>query len=184
MKIIETKRLILRYQTIEDAPFLLELWNDPSWIENIGDRGVRTVEEARTNIANGVVNTYEKWGFGFYLTELKDGGFPLGICGFAKRDFLEDPDVGFAFLPRYWGKGYAYEAATAVMEYGKSILGFSRIVAITSEDNEASGKLLEKLGLQFEKLIPFPSGDEQVRLYSIDVSESGVDSKKDANTNC
>lgn len=169
MKILETDRLILRHQTAEDAAFMLELWNDPSWIQNIGDRGVRTVEDARTNILNGAVEMYAKWGYGFYLTVLKDGGIPLGICGFAKRDFLEDPDVGFAFLPRYWGEGYAYEAASAVMEYGKSVLGFTRIVAFTSEDNVASGKLLEKLGMQFEELIPYPGGEEMVRLYSVDV---------------
>ena len=169
MKILETDRLILRHQTVEDAAFMLELWNDPSWIRNIGDRGVRTMEDARTSILNGAVEMYAKWGYGFYLVELKDGGLPLGICGFAKRDFLEDPDIGYALLPRYWGKGYAYEAASAVMEYGKSVLGFARIVAFTSADNEASGKLLEKLGLQFEQLMPYPGGDEMVRLYSVDV---------------
>ncbi|KEO84558.1 GNAT family N-acetyltransferase [Tumebacillus flagellatus] len=169
MKILETERLILRRQTVEDAAFMLELWNDPSWIQNISDFGVRTVEEARNRIASGAIEQYAKWGYGFYLTELKDGGIPIGICGFAKRDFLEDPDVGFAFLPRYWGKGYAYEAASAVMEYGKSVLGFTRIAAFTSEENEASGKLLEKLGLQFEQLIPYPGGDERVRLYSVSV---------------
>ena len=167
MKVLETDRLILRHQTVEDAAFMLELWNDPSWIQNIGDPGVRTVEEARGRIATRGVESYETLGYGFYLVELKDGGLPLGICGFAKRDFLEEPDVGFAFLPRYWGKGYAYEAAAAVMEYGKSVLGFTRIVAITSEHNEASGKLLEKLGLQFEKLLPYPGRDEMVRLYSV-----------------
>ncbi|PWK13724.1 GNAT family N-acetyltransferase [Tumebacillus permanentifrigoris] len=169
MKILETDRLILRHQTVEDAAFMLGLWNDPSWIQNIGDRGVRTVEDARKNIKTGAVEMYEKWGYGFYLTELKDAGIPLGICGFAKRDFLEDPDVGFAFLPRYWGKGYAYEAASAVMEYGSSVLGFTRIAAFTSEDNEASGRLLVKLGLQFQRLIPYPGGQELVRLYSIDL---------------
>jgi len=174
MKILETDRLILRHQTAEDAAFMLELWNDPSWMQNIGDRGVRTVEEARTNIVNGAVEMYKKWGYGFYLTELKDGGIPIGICGFAKRDFLEHPDVGFAFLPRYWGKGYAYEAASAVMEYGKSMLGFARIVAFTSVENQASGKLLEKLGLQFEKLIPYPGRKEMVRLYSLEKIEGKV----------
>ena len=169
MKILETDRLILRHQTVEDAAFLLELWNDPSWIRNIGDRGVRTIEDARASIASGAVEMYAKWGYGFYLIELKDGGIPLGICGFAKRDFLEDPDIGYALLPRYWGKGYAYEAAAAVMEYGRSVLGFTRIAAFTSEDNESSGKLLEKLGLQFKKLIAYPGGGEMVRLYSIDV---------------
>lgn len=166
MKILETDRLILRHQTVEDAAFMLELWNDPSWIENIGDRGVRTMEDARRDILYKAIEVYATLGYGFYLAELKNGGIPIGICGFAKRDFLEDPDVGYALLPRYWGKGYAFEAASAVMEYGKSVLGLTRIVAFTSEDNEASGKLLEKLGLQFEKLIPYPGREEEmIRLY-------------------
>jgi RimJ/RimL family protein N-acetyltransferase len=165
MKVIETERLILRYQQVEDAEFILELLNDPSWIRNIGDRGVRTLEDARKYISDGPVNMYARLGFGFYLTELKDGAVPIGICGLIKRDFLEDVDVGFAFLPRFWGKGYAYEAASAVMDYAESVLEFKRIAAITSEDNHASAKLLGKLGLTFEGVIPYADTDEKVKLF-------------------
>ncbi|MBD0379938.1 GNAT family N-acetyltransferase [Paenibacillus sedimenti] len=169
MKVLETERLILRHQTIEDAAFIFELLNDPSWIRYIGDRGVRTIDDARNYILKGPIDMYARLGFGFYLTELKDGGIPIGICGLAKRDFLQDADVGFAFLPRFWGKGYALEAASAVMAYAKSVLGLNRIVAITSEDNQASAKLLEKLGLHFEGMISFENTDEEVRLFAIHI---------------
>jgi RimJ/RimL family protein N-acetyltransferase len=169
MKILETDRLILRHQIIEDAVFIIELLNDPSWIQYIGDRGVRTLEDARKYIIKGPQDMYARLGFGFYLTELKDGGIPIGICGLVKRDFLEDVDVGFAFLPKFWGKGYAFEAASAVMTYAKSVLGLKRIVAITSEDNHASAKLLEKLGLHFEGMIKYAGTDEEVRLFAINV---------------
>jgi RimJ/RimL family protein N-acetyltransferase len=116
---------------------------------------------------------YARLGFGFYLTELKDGGIPIGICGLVKRDFLEDVDVGFAFLPRFWGKRYALEAASAVMVYAKSVLGLKRIVAITSEDNYASVKLLEKLWLHFEGMIPYADTDEEVCLFTTGLSING-----------
>lgn len=169
MIVLETDRLILRHQTIEDAAFILELLNDPSWIQYIGDRGVRTIDDARGYILKGTLDMYARLGFGFYLTELKEGGIPIGICGLVKRDFLEDVDVGFAFLPKFWGKGYAFEAASAVMGYTQSVLGLKRIVAITSEDNHASFKLLEKLGLHFEGVIRYAGTDEEVRLYVINV---------------
>lgn len=167
MIVLETERLILRHQTVEDAAFILELLNDPSWIRYIGDRGVRTLDDARNNIVNGALAMYARLGFGFYLTELKEEGTPIGICGLVKRDFLEDADIGFAFLPRFWGKGYAFEAASAVMGYAQSVLGFKRIVAITTEDNHASAKLLEKLGLHFEGMISYAGKDEKVRLFAL-----------------
>jgi RimJ/RimL family protein N-acetyltransferase len=169
MIVLKTERLILRHQTIEDAAFILELLNDPSWIQYIGDRGVRTIDDARDYILKGALDMYARLGFGFYLTELKNGGIPIGICGLVKRDFLVDVDIGFAFLPRLWGKGYAFEAASAVMGYAQSVLGIKRIVAITSEDNHASAKLLEKLGLKFEAMIPYAGTDEKVRLFAIKV---------------
>lgn len=169
MNVLETERLILRHQTIEDATFILELLNDPSWIQYIGDRGVRTIDDARDYILNEALYKYARFGFGFYLTELKDGGIPIGICGLIKRDFLEDVDVGFAFLPKYRRKGYAFEAASAVMDYAQSVLGLKRIVAITSEDNHSSAKLLQKLGLHFEGMIPYADTDEEVRLFVINI---------------
>ena len=166
MKILETERLTLRLQTTDDADFILELMNDPSWLEFIGDRGLRTVEDAREYIKNGAIRTYEQFGFCFYLVERKEDQSPIGICGFVKRDSLEDVDIGFAFLPQYWGKGYAYEAASATLAYGLDTLGLNRIVAITTQDNHASAKLLEKIGLKFERLVQLSNDPEELRLFS------------------
>ncbi|MGE7691405.1 GNAT family N-acetyltransferase [Lysinibacillus sp. NPDC097214] len=170
MKIIETERLTLRLQTTDDADFILELVNDPSWLEFIGDRGVRTVEDAREYIVNGPIRMYEQSGFCFYLVERKEDQSPIGMCGFVKRESLEDVDIGFAFLPKYWGKGYAYEAASTTLAYGLDTLGLNRIVAITTQDNHASAKLLEKIGLKFEGLVQLSNDSEELRLFSFDRS--------------
>jgi RimJ/RimL family protein N-acetyltransferase len=167
LKVFETERLILRWLSIDDAEFMLELLNDPGWLRFIGDRGVRTLEGAREYILNGPVEMYDRLGFGLYLTELKEGGVPVGICGLIKRDSLKDVDIGFAFLPAFRTKGYAYEAARATMVYGKDVLGLNRIVAITSKDNDASVRLLEKLGFQFEQMVRL-SNDEEVKLFATD----------------
>ncbi len=111
---------------------------------------------------------YTRLGFGLYLTELKEGGVPIGICGLIKRESLQDVDIGFAFLPRFWAKGYAYESASAVMAYGKKALGLNRIVAITSPDNHRSAKFLEKLGLKFEKMVRLSHAAQEVRLFASD----------------
>jgi RimJ/RimL family protein N-acetyltransferase len=153
LKILETNRLIVRRLSPEDAEFILQLLNEPSWLRFIGDKGVRTIADARAYILNGPVEMYSRLGFGLYLVELKEEGFPIGMCGLIKRDSLEDVDIGFAFLPQYWRRGYAYEAAAAVVAYGESVLGLKRIVAITSADNDSSAKLLEKLGFRFEEMI-------------------------------
>ncbi|MEO8349165.1 MAG: GNAT family N-acetyltransferase [Acidobacteriota bacterium] len=168
-RVLETERLVLRRLTGEDAAFMLGLLNEPSWLRFIGDRGVRTLEEARSYIARGPVDMYERLGFGLYATTLKENeSAPIGICGLVKRDGLEDVDVGFAFLPEFWGKGYAYEAASAVMTYAKSVVGLKRIVAITSIDNESSARLLEKIGLRFEKMVRLSEEGEEVRLFAWD----------------
>jgi len=169
LKVLETDRLILRWLSADDAEFILELLNEPSFLRFIGDKWVRTLEDARDYILNGPADMYKRLGFGLYLTELKDDGVPIGICGLIKRDVLEDVDIGFAFLPRFWAKGYAYESASAVMAYGKNVLGLNRIVAITSPDNLASAKLLEKLGLRFERMIRLSKDAEELRLFGCDV---------------
>jgi len=169
MKVLETDRLILRHQSMEDAAFILELLNDPSWIKYIGDRGVRTLEDAKGYIVNVSQDMYARLGFGFYLTEMKDGGVPIGICGLVKRDSLEDVDVGFAFLPQFWGNGYAFEAASAVMNYATSVLGLRRIVGITTENNQASARLLQKLGMHYEGMISLDSQEKELCLYAINV---------------
>lgn len=149
---------MLRWLAEDDAGFILELMNDPDWLRYIGDRGVRTVEDARDYIATRLAPPYHRLGFGLYAVELKDGGAPVGICGLVRREWLEDVDVGFAFLPRFRGMGYAREAASATLEYARSSLGLSRIAAIVSPENDGSIRLLEKLGLSFERMAR-PSAD-------------------------
>ena len=165
VKILETERLMLRQMRVEDAEFIFELVNEPAFIRNIGDKGVRTLDDARDYILSGPVASYAKFGFGLYVVVLKETGAAIGICGLLKRDSLEDVDIGFAFLERFRRKGFAYEAAAAVMEYGRNSLGLKRIVAITSPDNEASIRVLEKIGLQFEKMIRMPGSDEDTRFF-------------------
>ncbi|MDR7314216.1 GNAT family N-acetyltransferase [Brevibacillus nitrificans] len=174
MIVLETERLYLRHQTLDDAAFILELVNDPAWLQFIGDRGVRTLDDARSYIANGAIKSYERDGFGFYLVERKEDHTLLGMCGLVKREGLEDVDIGFAFLPDYRSKGYAYEAASAVMQYAKETLGLTRVVAITTQDNHSSGRLLEKLGLRFERLVQMPNDTELLRLFVYDASPAST----------
>lgn len=169
MKVLETERLIIRRLTADDSEFMLELLNDPSWIRFIGDKGVRTLDAARDYILQSLVAMYERLGFGLYLTELKGEGLPIGICGLIKRDSLEDVDLGFAFLPNFRGKGYAYESAAAVMAYGKESFGLNRLVAITSPDNDDSARLLEKLGFNFERMVKLSGESAEVSLFASDI---------------
>ncbi len=167
MLVLETDRLVLRQLSTDDAEFILELVNEPAWLRFIGDKGVRTIDDAGNYILQGPVASYERFGFGLYLTELKDGCIPIGICGLVKRETLQEPDIGFAFLPRFWGKGYAYESASAVLGFGKSAFGLKRILAITAPDNHGSIKLLEKLGLSFERMVRFSEDDSELKLFAL-----------------
>ncbi|HFJ9439807.1 MULTISPECIES: GNAT family N-acetyltransferase [Bacillus] len=167
MIVLETERLNLRWFDIQDAPFILELVNDPAWIQFIGDKGVTNLEDAKKYILNGPVDMYNKMGFGLYLVERKEDFTPLGMCGLIKRDSLEDVDIGFAFLEKFRSKGYGFESASAVIDYGVQKLGLKRIVAITTIDNINSGKLLEKIGLQFEEIISDSGEDLKLFGYNI-----------------
>lgn len=169
MKILETERTILREVTTGDAEFILDLLNQPSFIKYIGDRGVRTVSEAIDYIESRFAESYEKFGFGMWAVELKETGTPMGICGFVRRDSLPDADIGFAFLPQYCSQGYAFESADASMDYGKNVLSLRRVLAITSQDNESSGRLLEKINFKFERLIKLPHDAEELKLFSWNV---------------
>ncbi len=153
----------------EDAAFMLGLLNDPSWLRFIGDRGVRTLEDAQAYIENGPVEMYGRLGFGFCIVESRGPSAQrLGVCGLAQRDYLDCPDIGFAFLQQHGGQGYAFEAAAAVLRYGQGELKLKSILATTRVDNLRSQKLLEKLGLRFERLIPHPDGSErQLMVYAI-----------------
>lgn len=167
MKILETERLILREVIGNDAEFVLDLLNQPSFIQFIGDRGVRTVEQAREYIKTRFTKSYRDNGFGLYLIVLKTDAAPVGVCGFVKRDTLPDPDIGFALLPQYERKGYGFESAFAVMQYGKNTLHLQRVLAITSLDNESSGKLLEKIDFVFDCEIKI--GNEVLKLFSCEM---------------
>lgn len=165
MKILETDRLILRWLTMSDAPFILSLLNQPSFLRFIGDRGVRSLGDAEQYILQGPIKSYQQLGFGLYLTELRDGNTPIGICGLIKREMLHDVDIGFAFLPQFWSQGYAFEVASAVMIYGTNVLKLRRIVAIVSPDNDRSIRVLEKIGLKFENMMSWPQDGSQLKVY-------------------
>ena len=169
MIVLKTERLNLRWFDIKDAPFILELVNDPAWIQFIGDKGVRNEADAVQYIQNGPVANYQRFGFGQYVVVLKDERVPIGMCGLTRKDALPAPDVGFAFMPEYWGKGYALEAASAVMTYSRNVLGLRKLVAVTLPDNESSIKLLEKIGLKFERLIRMSEDASELRLHSSDI---------------
>jgi ribosomal-protein-alanine N-acetyltransferase len=166
MIVCETARLRLRHLTGADAAFILELLNEPDFIRNIGDREVRTLDDARRYIQQGPVTSYSQHGFGLFLVELRDGGMAIGICGLLKRDYLADADVGFALRESFRGQGYAFEAAAAVMQLGQQALGLGRIVALTSPHNHPSMSLLRRLGLQFERAIRIPDRSRDTWLFA------------------
>jgi len=169
MIVLETERLRLSHLDPDtDAEFILRLVSEPPFIRYIGDKGVRTPSDARRYITDGPEKSYETNGYGLYKVELKNDMTPIGMCGLVKRDTLPDADVGFAFLEQYWGKGYAYEAAAATMKYAREELGIKRILAITTPDNLASGKLLNKIGLRFDRLIKLTPDASEVKLFATD----------------
>jgi RimJ/RimL family protein N-acetyltransferase len=163
---LTTNRLNIRELSTDDAPFILRLLNEASFIHFIGDKGVRDIEGARQYILNGPMASYQQNGFGLYLVNRQTDGVALGMCGLLKRDSLSHVDIGFAFLPEFWNKGYAFESASAVMNYGKDVLKLTRIVAITNKDNDSSARLLEKLGLRFDRLIKLSNDQGETRLFS------------------
>ena len=167
--LMQTPRLAIRHLGPGDEPFILELLNDPAFLRNIGDRNVRNLEDAAAYIANGPAASYEKHGFGLFHVGLKDSDLSIGICGLLKRESLPDVDIGFAYLERYRGRGYALEAAQAVMNFGWNVVGLTRIIAITAPNNEASMRLLGKLGMTLEGVIQFP-GAGDANLFGISAS--------------
>jgi len=164
-----TARLLLRRITLADAPFLLRQLNEPSWLRNIGDKGARTLADVETYTRNGPLEMYKKHGFGMYLVELREGGAPVGMCGLVRRDGLPGPDIGFALLEEHFGKGYALEAAGAVMKHARATLGIGRVLAITTPTNERSGRLLAKLGFRQEGTVRLGPKAEELNLYASDV---------------
>ena len=166
MILLETERLFIRRLDVGDAEFILTLLNEPSFLRFIGDKKVRTVQDAEQYILNGPVASYERHGFGLCRVELKETHTPIGMCGLLKRDELPDPDIGFAFLPDFWNKGFAFESAAAVMNDARERLKLERVLAITNQDNESSIKLLQKLGLQIERVIKMSTDSTELFLLS------------------
>jgi RimJ/RimL family protein N-acetyltransferase len=166
--VLETPRLILRRFSLEDAAFVMELVNDPAWLEHIGDRHVRSLEDARAYLQRGAIAMYERVGYGMYVVLLKSSGASIGTCGLIKRDGLDDVDLGFAFLPAYRGQGFAVESAAAVLDHGTRELGLKRIVAIVSPANLPSIRILEKIGLEYERMVTLPGDTDEIRLYAFE----------------
>ena len=162
MQIAETERLIVAKVSLQDAPFFLELTNSPHWLKYIGDRNVNSITDAELFLKNGILKSYRDFGFGFYKLILKETpNKPIGIVGLVKRKELEHEDIGFGLLPEYEGKGFGFESSKVIMELAQHTFGLKKITAITSPINKNSIKLLEKLGLTFEKkVIPFDDGKE------------------------
>jgi ribosomal-protein-alanine N-acetyltransferase len=165
-EILSTPRLNLRHLSIQDAAFILELLNEKPYLENIGDRGVRNLADAETYLMSGPLASYQEFGFGLYAVERKESPEPIGICGLLKREYLDDVDLGFALLQRFWGQGYAQEAAETMMQHARVKLGLRRIVATTKPHNRDSEKLLKKIGFRFERMIQTPKSDTESKLFS------------------
>jgi RimJ/RimL family protein N-acetyltransferase len=164
--VLETPRLVLDELTTDDAEFILELVNEEAFVRHIGDKGVRDRAGACRYILTGPVASYERFGFGLYRVALKESGQPIGLCGVLKRDTLEHPDVGFAFLQRFRAQGYAFESASAVMVHARETLRLERILAITSHDNTASIGLLDKLGFAFERMLKISDDEPEIKVYA------------------
>jgi RimJ/RimL family protein N-acetyltransferase len=167
MLALETERLLLRALTIDDAPFILTLLNEPSFLRFIGDKNVRSLEDARQYLLTGPIASYNRNGFGLLAVVLKDSNTPIGMCGLLKREDLPDPDIGFAYLPDFWRKGFGLEAATAVMNDARETLKLDRILAIVNPDNDASIKLLQRLGMSYER------SRDDVKVFGIDYAGRG-----------
>lgn len=163
--LIETDRLCIRPFSEADAEFVLRLLNSPSFIDNIADKGVRTLDDARAYLRDGPMASYVTHGFGLWRVGLKSDDTPIGMAGLIQRDFLEHVDIGYALLPEFFGQGYAFEAASAVMEYARGVLGTQRVLAIVNAENAASIGLLGKLGFEAEGTLNLPDDDCPVQLF-------------------
>jgi len=166
---IETPRLSLRELEADDAPFILRLLNEPSFLLFIGDKGVRTLIDAQAYLVSGPMASYEQHGFGLYLVNLKECETPVGTCGLLKRESMDAPDIGFAFVPEHWSQGYAFESAKEIVNRARRLLGLERLIAITAPDNRASIKLLTKLGFAFDKTLTHFGDAGESNLYALDL---------------
>jgi RimJ/RimL family protein N-acetyltransferase len=165
--VIETERLALRRLDLDDAAFIFELVNDPDWLRHIGDKNVRSLDDARAYLVNGPIAMYAKHGFGLYAVERRDDRALIGMCGLIKRDTLDDVDIGFAYLPAYRAQGYAREAAAATLAYARDAHGLRRVVAIVSPANHASARLLERVGFRYESPVRPAEDRDPIDLFAI-----------------
>ncbi len=166
ISLLSTERLSLREFTLQDTAFIIKLLNSPGWLQFIGDRDVHSEEDAKKYLLNGPLKSYKENGFGLSMVTLKENELPIGMCGLLKRDTLEHPDLGFAFLPQFGGHGYAFEIAHALLAFAKNKWGIQKISAITLPDNSKSIRLLEKLGFQFESKFRLAPDKEELHLYN------------------
>ena len=163
-EIVRTARLVVRELCPDDAGFIHALLNDPDWLRNIGDRKIRSEQDARAYLAAGPAKMIAEHGFGLWAVTRHDDDEAIGMCGLIKRATLDDVDLGFAFLPAFRGQGYAFEAAAATADVARDRFALRRLVGIVSPANVASIRLLEKLGMQYERTLEMTPGDP-VRLY-------------------
>jgi [ribosomal protein S5]-alanine N-acetyltransferase len=168
MIVVQTKRLILRHATADDAAFVLRLLNEPSFLRFIEDRGVRTLDDARGYIAERFAGSYQRYGFGMWVVERSDTAGAIGISGLVKRATLPEPDIGFAFLPEYWARGYALESALAVRDHAFGALALPRLLAIANQDNAPSIRILERLGMSLSERRALSEGSSPVCVYTLD----------------
>ncbi len=167
MTVLETPRLRLRRLDHADAPFILRLVNEPSWRQNIGDKGVRTLEDAVRYLTEGPLAMYARHGFGLYAVTRRGDDAPIGLCGLIRRDTLPDADIGYAFLPEFWGQGYAREAAVATLDHARRDFALPRLLAITAPHNAASIRLLEQLGFALERVECLGGATQPSHVYAL-----------------
>jgi len=172
--VLESARLRLARLAFDDAGFILELLNEPDFLRYIGDKGVRSREDAHRYLEQGPLASYARFGYGLYRVGLRPGGEPIGICGVLKRETLEHPDLGFALLARFRCRGYGLEAADAVMRHARHDLGLKRLLAITTRDNVASIRLLERLGFGFERMAEVRAGEPELKVFARDLAPAPV----------
>ena len=166
--VLNTERLELGWLTLHDASMMLAVWNDPAFVRYVGDRGIRTLEQAQAAIEEGPLRLYREYGYGPFRVRRREGDVDMGICGLFRREGLDEPDIGFAILPEFCGRGFGFEASVAVLEHARDALGLSCVTAIVSPQNIASIGLLEKLGMCYDSAIRMPGDDRDVGLYRID----------------
>ena len=168
-KTFETERLILTPTQAADAEFIFELLNSPKWMQYIGDRNVKSVEEAENYIKNRMLPPLEKNGFSNYTVQRKTDLAKIGTCGLYDREGLDGVDIGFAFLPKFEKQGFAFEAASKLLCEAKNSFGLKTVTAFTTKDNYSSQKLLEKLGLKKSGFIRIPNDEEELLFYKIEL---------------